>query len=261
MKYIKSLHKRVLIMLSLIILVFGCQKKASDVKKPIKNKVEDVNLTKNKIAKEIIKPIISRKGKLLFEDSFSESEPRSEWRVLHGTRWKIEDGVYRGIPSTKEFQDSHTSHKGTTPSMLLNVKARDVILEMSVKISGELNSAHLGYNEGPTQTTSGHVFRLILDVEKGTFLQKDRHSQIKGDEHVILDQSDWKPNRDEWITVLIETQGEEVVAQVVDGPTLKMKSPRLNVTKRSGNLKARGGEGAIAYDNVRIWEALPLDKG
>jgi len=204
-------------------------------------------------------PLVSRKGELLFEDSFSGSEAKPEWRALHGTRWEIQDGVYKGIPSTKEFQASRDNHTGATPSMLLEMPtARDCILEMSVKISGELNAAHLGFNEGPTQTTSGHIFRLILDVNKGVALQKDLHSQIKGDKHVILDRADWKPKRDSWTTVLIETQGEEVVAQIVGGPTLKMKAARLNVPKNSGNLKARGGEGSIEYDNIRIWEALPL---
>ena len=207
-----------------------------------------------------LEPLISAKGELLFEDQFDNSEMRSEWRILHGTRWKIVDGTLFGIPSTKEFQASRESHAGTTPSMLLDVVARDLILEMSVKISGELDSAHLGYNEGPTQTTSGHVFRLIVDVERGTALQRDKHSQIEDDENQVLDYSDWKPQRDEWITVLIETQGEEVVAQVMGGPTLRMRDARLNVPKRSGNLKARGGEGAITYDNVRVWEALPLQE-
>ena len=239
MKMYKIMYKKELIIVTLMLLALGCSS--------TKNTTSD------------IKPIISKKGELLFEDTFTESAPRPEWRILHGTRWKLENGTYKGIPSTKEFQENHSHHAGTTPSMLLNVPCRDCIIEMSVKISGELDSAHLGYNEGPTQTTSGHIFRLILDVEKGTFLQKDRHSQVKGDKNVILKESDWKPKRDEWITVLIETQGEEVAAQVVGGPTLKMKSPRFNVTKRSGNFKARGGEGAITYDNVRIWEALPLN--
>ena len=214
-----------------------------------------ITITTNAYALE---PLISKKGQLLFEDQFDVPEMRPEWRVLHGTRWKVIDGTLFGIPSTKEFQASRDSHAGTTPSMLLDVVARDIILEMSIKISGELNSAHLGYNEGPTQTTSGHVFRLIVDVEEGAALQRDKHSQVEGDHDQILDKSDWKAKRDEWVTVLIETQGDEVVAQIVDGPTLRMRDSRLNVPKRSGNLKARGGEGSITYDNVRVWEALPL---
>lgn len=204
-----------------------------------------------------LEPLISTKGELLFEDSFTEPEPRPEWRALHGTRWEIVDGVFLGLPSTKQFQASRDNHTGATPSMLLQVPSRDSILEMSVRISGRLDSAHIGFNEGPTQSTSGHIFRLILDVNKGVYLQKDRHSQIAGDKNEILDASDWRPTRNSWITVLIETQGEEVAAQIAGGPTLRMRAARLNVSKDSGNLKARGKKGSIEYDNVRIWKALP----
>lgn len=101
------------------------------------------------------------------------------------------------------------------------------------------------------------MVRLIPDVNKGVDLRKDRHSQIKGDKDLILDHSDWQPTRDRWTKVLIETKGDEVVAQIKNGPTLRMKSERLNVPKESGNLKARGKEGSIEYSNVRIWEAIP----
>ena len=214
---------------------------------------------KQQISKEIT-PLISKKGKLLFEDDFEGTEARSEWRrPLHGTQWEISKGVFKGIPSTKEFQASRAHHTGKTPSMLLKVGARDCIIQISVKISRGLDAAHIGFNEGPTQTTSGHIFRLILDVNKGVFLRKDRNSQVSDDKDEILDQSDWKPMRNHWIAVLIETQKEKVVAQIVDGPTLEMQSSRFNVSKASANLKARGEEGAIEYDNVKIWEALPID--
>lgn len=153
-----------------------------------------------------LEPLFSERGELLFEDLFIGVEVRPERRALHGTRWKIEKGVLKGIPSTKEFHAGCSNHAGTT------------------------------------QTTSGYIFRLILDVEKGVALQRDRHSQIEGDKNEILDRADWTPTRDCWITVLIETRGEEVVAQIVGGPTLRMRAARLAVPKRSGNLKARGGE-------------------
>ncbi len=205
-----------------------------------------------------LEPLISRKGALLFEDRFEVQEPRPEWKALHGTRWQVEGGVYKGVPSTKEFQASRDNHTGATPSMTLVVPARECILEMSIKISGKLNAAHIGFNEGTTAETTGHIFRMIVGTVSGTALQKDRNSQLKGDKDQILDLSDWKPKRDEWFTVMLETQGDEVVAQIKDGPTLVMKNARLDVPKAWGNLKARGKEGSLGYDNVRLWEALPL---
>ncbi len=204
-----------------------------------------------------LEPLISSKGTLLFEDTFDSGEAKPEWKALHGTRWKVEGGAYKGIPSTKEFQASRDNHTGATPSMTLHVPARECILEMSVKISGKLNAAHVGFNEGTTANTTGHIFRVILGTETGTALQKDRNSQKEGDRDQIIETSDWKPKRDQWFTVMLETQGDEVVVQVDGGPTLVAKNPRLDVPKAWGNFKARGKEGSLQYDNVRLWEALP----
>lgn len=205
-----------------------------------------------------LEPLLSRKGALLFEDRFDSEEKKTEWNALHGTRWSMEAGAFVGIPSTKEFQESRANHTGATPSMRLDVGAREVVLEMSVRISGGLRSAHVGFNEGPTATTTGHILRLILDTETGVALQRDRNSQKEGDKDQILYQSGWMPERDKWIRVMLETQGQEVLAQIENGPTLLMRNARLDVTKTSVNLKARGKAGSIAYDDVRIWKAEPL---
>ncbi len=206
-----------------------------------------------------LEPLISSKGELLFEDRFESESARLQWKALHGTRWRVEDGAFIGIPATKAYQDSREHHTGSTPSMTLHVPARECILQMSVRISGGLHAAHIGFNEGTTADTSGHIFRLILGVESGTELRKDRDSQVQGDTDTVLDRSDWVIKRDRWYQVMLETRGSEVAAQIEGGPILLMRNARLDVPKAWANLKTRGQEGSIQYDNVRIWEALPLE--
>ena len=150
-----------------------------------------------------LEPLISTKGELLFEDRFDNADVKSAWNALHGTRWSVQDGSFVGIPSTKAFQASRDNHTGATPSMRLYAKARDCILEMSVMISGGLNAAHIGFDEGSTADTSGHIFRLILGTDSGVVLQKDRNSQKEGDKDQILQQADWNIERDRWNLSLI----------------------------------------------------------
>ena len=94
---------------------------------------------------------------------------------LHGTRWTVEDGVFVGIPSTPEFQASRDNHTGATPSMRLKVPARDCILQLSFKLSGGLNAAHIGFDNSSTAGGTGHIGRLISSTRGGMVLQKDRH--------------------------------------------------------------------------------------
>ncbi len=210
------------------------------------------------VSAQALEPLISTKGALLFEDRFDESVADSAWNPLHGTRWSVEDGSFKGIPSTREYQESRDNHTGATPSMKLSAGAREVILEMSFQISGELQAAHIGFNEGSAIDTSGHIFRLILSRRTGLDLRKDRNSQVKGDADRVLQHADWNIESDRWYRVMLETRGDEVVAQVEGGPTLFMRNARLNVPKASANLKSRGGAGVIRYDDVRVWEAKPL---
>ena len=201
-------------------------------------------------------PIESRKGSILFEDNFNSGFAKREWTPLHGTHWYVEKGVYRGNPSSPEFQASRQNHTGATPSMALQVEARDCILQMSFKISGGLNAAHIGFNNGSTTNGTGHIGRLIPSTNAGTILQKDAHSQIAGDKNLPVSSSDWTIEKDRWYTVLIEVVGDQFIAQIEGGPTLKARHWRFNVFKTSVNLKTRGKHGAIFYDNVKIWEAL-----
>ncbi|MDA0346836.1 MAG: VCBS repeat-containing protein [Verrucomicrobia bacterium] len=206
-----------------------------------------------------LEPIDSQKGSLLFEDDFNSGSVKPEWQALHGTRWSVEEGAFVGIPSTPEFQASRDNHTGATPSMTVQVAARDCILEMSFKVSGGLNAAHIGFNNSTTAGGTGHIARLIPSINAGTILQKDRHSQIIGDKDLPLATSDWTIEKDRWYTVLIEVIGDQCIAQIDGGPTLKAKHWRFDVLKTSLNLKARGNKGTLSYDNVKIWEALPTD--
>ena len=194
---------------------------------------------------------------MLFEDNFDSGSAKPEWKALHGTRWSVEEGVYTGIPSTPEFQASRDNHTGATPSMTLQVQARDCILQMSFKITGGLNAAHIGFNNSTTASGTGHIARLIPSTNQGTILQKDRHSQIEGDKDRAMASSDWTIERDKWYTVLIEAIDDQIVAQIEGGPTLRARHWRFDVLKTWVNLKARGKKGTLSYDNVKIWEALP----
>jgi hypothetical protein len=206
-----------------------------------------------------LEPINSQKGSLLFEDNFNSGKAKPEWKSLHGTRWSVVKGVYQGIPSTEEYQASRDNHTGATPSMTLHVPARDCILQLSFKISGGLNAAHIGFNNSTTAGGTGHIARLIPSTNSGTILQKDRHSQIEGDKDLPLATSDWTIEKDRWYTVLVEVIGDQFTAQIEGGPTLQASHWRFDVLKTWVNLKARGRDGQLSYDEVKIWEALPLN--
>ena len=209
-----------------------------------------------------LRPVISRPGELVFEDSFDRADIRSEWVPLHGTRWTIVDGALKGEPATEEYQQmqiarGNKSHSGRTPSSRLMVPVDDCIVVFRFKLSGGLSGAHFGFNDGSVKTETGHVCRFTATTRNGLTLQKDKNARLSGDVDETLAASDFNLKPDTWHWMMLEVVGDQLAAQVSDSPVLQTRHPRIDIAKDQINLPTRGG-GTIFYDNVSVWKALPI---
>ena len=61
---------------------------------------------------------------------------------------------------------------------------------ISFRLSGKMNGAHFGFNDGTVKDGAGHVCRVTFDIRKGTQLIKDKSSKVTGDSDEVLDTSD-----------------------------------------------------------------------
>ncbi|MCP4846410.1 MAG: hypothetical protein GY899_00490 [Verrucomicrobiaceae bacterium] len=214
-------------------------------------------------ARPDLTPVISRQGALIFKDDFGGAKIGSEWKPLHGTRWKIVDGSLRGEPSTEEYQQEqigrgNKSHSGRTPSSRLMVKTDDCIMLFRFKLTNGLSGAHFGFNDGSFKTGTGHVCRFTVSTRKGLTLQKDRNAKLKGDTDKTLATSEFNLKPDIWHWMMLEILGDQMAAQLSGAPVLKARHPRVGIHRDQVNLPTRGG-GVILYDNVRVWKAIALD--
>ena len=58
-----------------------------------------------------------------------------------------------------------------------------------------------------------------------------------------------------WYTLLLETKGDDVVAQVEGKRPLRASSPDFHVKKPGIEFRAIGPTGAeVSFDNLRVWE-------
>jgi hypothetical protein len=209
-----------------------------------------------------VSPVLSRKGKLLFRDSFDKTEIRPEWKPLHGTQWSIIDGTLRGMPSTKEYREKQIArgnkkHSGGTPSSRLMVTTDDCIVLFRVKLSNGLKGVHFGFNDGSVKTGTGHVCRFTATVNTGMTLQKDKNAKLKGDDDETLVTNEFNLQPDKWYWMMLEIVGDQMAAQVSDGPVLKVCHSRFDIRKDQINLPTRGG-GTVYYDDIHVWQAFPI---
>ena len=228
---------------------------AAQSNNPASSKPNQDSAQKEVTAQPLIMPVLMKRGELVFTDSFKESTLRPEWTPLHQTRWNVANGMLHGIPATEEFQKSRTKHNGGTPSSMLVVPVKDCIFQMSFKLTGKMNGAHFGFNDGTFQSGTGHVGRVTFHKRDGISLIKDKNTKLENDQVEILTSDPFKIKSDQWYTFVLEVKGEQMVVQLKDGPTLRARHERFLAPKSWFNLPTRGG-GEIFYDDVRIWAPL-----
>jgi len=194
------------------------------------------------------KPLLTKPGKLLFSEDLKEvpherdkrnKVRRGEWQSGKG-KWEIKDGVLVGAEKPEE----HHGAMLTKPGLAFHNAAIGVSfrLDGAKRITLDANSQALG--------------RIIAASISSTELTLFR-SIAGGDKMEVLDKVPLKLAAGTWYMLLLEMQGQEVVASIDGNQTAFGAGERIDVDKTSVQLRV-GGE-SVAFKNLRVWEATPSD--
>lgn len=203
------------------------------------------------IAGEELKPLLSIPDQVVYQNDFSQSEPlvKGVWQQRQHTRWSIEDGVLRGIPSTEEYQNSISHHQGLEPRISCPATPAEFVAAFSIRFIGGSETSIAPFVE------FGHHIARVKFSTSGTSLLADGES-------VKLDGAqDLRYTSGKWFHALAELKGDEFVIQFADGPTLYGKHPRFAQPVSSGGAGfgvagTRGG--TVEIDNLTLWS---VEKG
>jgi hypothetical protein len=171
-----------------------------------------------------LEPILTVPDAIVFRNDFSKSEPlaKGSWSLRQHTRWTIEEGVLRGIPSTLEYQNSRKDHQGFEPRISCPATPAEFIAEFSIRFNGGAETSIAPFVE------FGHHIARVKFSESGISLIADGES-VKLDED-----KGFKYESGKWYHALAELKGDEFVIQFADGPTLYGKHPRFAQPVSSG---------------------------
>jgi hypothetical protein len=193
------------------------------------------------------KPLLTKPGRLLFREDFNEvpherdkkSKTRGGWQSGKG-KWEIKDGVLVGAEKLEE----HHGAMLTKPRLAFH----NAVIQVSFRLDGaraftlDANSQAMG--------------RIIAATVTSTSLKLAR-SLEGGDRMEVLDTVPLNLEAGAWHTLLLEMQGNEVVAGI-DGKAVAFGAgERIDVDKTSVQLRV-GGESA-AFKDLRVFEAMPSD--
>ncbi len=197
-----------------------------------------------------LKPLLAQPDKIVLQHDFSSTAQltKESWREQMGTRWKIADGVLRGIPSTPDYQASKPDHKGFEPRINCPVTPDQVIAAFSIRFTGGSETFIVPFFE-----FNHHVARVKF-TKDSVFLLAD-HDSLKVAETKTLK---YEPGR--WYHCLAELKGEEFVVQFADGPTLYARHPSYALPPPSGapGMAVAGPkDGTAEIDNVTLWSIKP----
>jgi hypothetical protein len=193
-----------------------------------------------------LKPLMAIPDQVVLREDFATAKPleKGKFMARQGTRWKIGDGVLRGIPSSAEFQAKKKDHFGYEPRLSIPACPQEFIIEFDVRFVGGKATAIAPFVE------FGHHIARIAWAGGGAKLVVDT-------ETIQLDAApDFKIEDGKWYHGLAEAKGDELVVQFDGGPTLHAKHPVLTGEKDGfGVAGAKGG--TVELDNITVWSVKP----
>ena len=192
-------------------------------------------------------PLMAIPGKVALRDDFSKDGPvdRTDWLSRQGTRWRIADGVLRGIPSSSEYQAKRSHHKGFEPRASVPKTPSEFIATFSFRFLEGKENAVVPFIE-----FGHHVCRVKFSTKEGAFILADSETLR------VANGNGFKYQTGKWFHVLAELKGEEFVIQFADGPTLYAHHECFAKPNPSGGngLGVAGPHGGtVEFDNVTIW--------
>lgn len=192
-------------------------------------------------------PLMAIPDKVALRDDFSKDGPvdKTDWLSRQGTRWRIADGVLRGIPSSSEYQAKRSHHKGFEPRASVPKTPSEFIATFSFRFLEGKENAVVPFIE-----FGHHVCRVKFSTKEGAFILADSETLR------VANGSGFKYQPGKWFHVLAELKGEEFVIQFADGPTLYAHHECFAKPNPSGGngLGVAGPHGGtVEFDNVTIW--------
>ena len=188
-------------------------------------------------ARADMKPLMCKRGALLFSDDFSEGPVGKNWRVAKG-QWEIAGGALKGVELKADNHAAAVRHA---------VNYHDAIFQFSFKLDGARMAAFMLNRKG------GHVCRVIINPS-GFALNKDGNP-AKQEKAVTLAAVKTPLNAGQWYTMLVEVQGSQMLARIDDGHVGFGEHDGINIDKNDFGMPVSGD--SASFRDIRVWEALP----
>jgi len=181
-----------------------------------------------------LKPVLTKTAEPSQTETFHGKKLSKQWAANKG-EWEIEEGVLTG----KELKaDKHAA------VLTWKLPHRNSALRCSFQLK-DTNFFHVSLNH-----PKGHLFRVMID-ESGMTLRTDKNKKDPKSKPITLAQAKGKIEPGKWYTLLLEMQGDKVVAQIDNGLKVEGQHPSLDSKKTGYRFIMKGN--ALVLDDLSAW--------
>ena len=185
-----------------------------------------------------LEPWMTKRGDLLLSEDFSQPTLDAAWTVPKG-KWEIVEGGLKGIELE---QDHHAA------VVRRSIDFESAIFQFSFRFDGG-KAAHLSING-----KQGHICRVTI-TPSGFSLRKDKPNKRSDEKPALLAQVPCSFKKGQWYTMLVELQGNAMLARIDDRTFAFGEASGLDPVRTNFGFPVSGD--SVCFDDVKIWNASP----
>lgn len=199
-------------------------------------------LTLNAAAADL-QPQLGKLGDKLLDETFSGSDVPKGWNKNTGTL-RVADGV---LLAAEKSSDMHIG------AFRYRLPVQDCAVQIDFKL-GDARIINVGFDPADGELKKkGHLFSVVISKSGWSIIEHNDKADpaSKPKTHA---KADTAFDGATTYTLLIESKGDQVVAQVTGKEPLKASAPDFHVKKPGLVFRMGGKDGQeVTFDNVKVW--------
>jgi hypothetical protein len=191
-----------------------------------------------------LETLLGVKGQLLLEEKFETANVPNGWNVKNGNV-RVAEGTLHA---------SQNKEAGRLCLFNCDQPMQDAAIQIDFKFNGA-RGINVSANPSPGELKKrGHLYSVMITPNMWRITEHNDKADRKSESKTLASGAEvFEAGR--WYTLLLETKGEDIVAQIAGKQPLRASSPDFRVKKPGIEFRVIGPTGAeMLFDNLRVWE-------
>jgi hypothetical protein len=191
-----------------------------------------------------LEPKLGTRGTLLLEENFDGSALPKGWTIKNGSV-RVAGGALRA---------SQNKEAGRLCLFNCEQPMQDATIQIDFKFDGA-RGFNVSANPSPGEIKKhGHLYSVMITPAMWRITEHNDKADRKSQSKTLASAAE-RFETGKWYTLLLETKGDEIVAQVQGKRPLRASSTDFHVKKPGIEFRAIGPTGEeVGFDNLRVWE-------